>query len=150
MSGLTFLYFINAEPSKVWDALVKPEGTKAVFFDCVFQSELKTGSSFAYIGPGKEGAETLHIYGEIMACDPGRRLVLKEHPGPSYYDNHGDISSRISYTLEPIGSGTKLTLVNDEFVNNQHGMERYEQEWPMMMCNLKSWVETGKTIHYGW
>lgn len=32
---------MNVEPSKGWNALMKPLGTKAVFFDCMFQLELK-------------------------------------------------------------------------------------------------------------
>lgn len=146
----TFVTYIGAEPARVWEALIQPEGTRAIFFDCIFQSELKPGSSFAYVGPGNDGPETVHVYGEIVEIEEGRMLSVVEHPGPSYYDNHAELTSRIVYSLEKVGECTKLTLVNDQFTDNHPSYARSGDNWAVMLSNLKTFVETGKTLDFGW
>ena len=145
-----FISYIGATPEKVWDTLIGPEGTRAIFFDCLFQSELTPGSKFAYVGPGNDGEETVHVYGEIIDIDPGRMMSVIEHPGPSYYENHAELTSRITYTLEAVGETTKLTLVNDQFTENHPSFERSEDNWAVVVSNLKSYAETGKTLNFGW
>ena len=143
-------FYIDAEPVKVWDALTGPEGTRAVFFGCLLESGLQSGDSFAYVGPGNDGANTVHVYGDIVTCEPGRYLEMIEHPGPSYYKNHHELTSRMVYKLEQVGSCTKLTLLNDQFSDNHLAYEKTESSWWMMLSNLKTWIETGKTLDLGW
>ncbi|MDF2834920.1 MAG: polyketide cyclase [Paenibacillus sp.] len=145
-----FITYIGADPETVWNALIGPEGTRAIFFGCLFQSELKPGSKFAYVGPGNDGDETVHVYGDIIEIEPGRMMSVKEHPGPSYYENHAELTSRITYTLEKVGETTKMTLINDEFTENHPSFERSEDSWAVIVSNLKTFVETGKTLNFGW
>jgi len=35
---LKYVFYIDAEPAKVWDALITPEGTRHTFFGCVIRS----------------------------------------------------------------------------------------------------------------
>lgn len=142
--------YIGAQPEQVWDALIGPEGTRSIFFDCLLQSDLQPGSPFAYIGPGNDGPETVHVYGEILEVEPGSMLALREHPGPSYYENHAELTSRIVYTLEKAGESTKMTLINDQFTENHPSYVKTEESWPIILSNLKSYVETGKTLNLGW
>jgi len=146
----TFVTYIGAEPSKVWEALIQPEGTRRIYFDCILESELKPGSPFAYIGPGNDGPETLHVYGEIVEVEEGRRLVMLEHPGPSYYENHAELTSRIIYSLEQAGSCTKLTLVNDQYSDNHPSEGKAVESWAIVLSSLKTYVETGKSLDFGW
>ncbi|GAA0135059.1 hypothetical protein YSY43_18990 [Paenibacillus sp. YSY-4.3] len=147
---LKYEFYINAEPGKVWDALIQPGGTKAAFFDCTLRSTFEEGASFAYVGPGAEGEETVHLYGEVLAFEPHKVFSCREHPGPAYYDNHAELESRFTFTLDAVGKCTKLTLVNDQFTPNHPSFQKAEQSWWMILSSIKTYVETGNTLDFGW
>lgn len=77
-------------------------------------------------------------------------LSLSEHPGPSYYANHEELESRITFTLEPVGYCTKLTLVNDQYTPDHPSRAKAADSWWMVMSILKTYAETGKTLDLGW
>jgi uncharacterized protein YndB with AHSA1/START domain len=149
---MTFNYefYIGAEPEKIWAALVLPEGTKQTFFGCVIKSDFEKGSAFEYVGPGTEGDETVHIYGTILAYEQNKIFSMLEHPGPSYRPNHAELESRITFSLEAVGAVTKLTVVNDQFTENHPSLETVDSQWWMILSNLKTYVETGKNLDFGW
>lgn len=148
--NLKYEFYIDAEPEKVWKALIEPEGTRQVFFGCVLQSTFEVGADYAYVGPGNDGDETIHVYGNILAFEANQLLSLLEHPGPSYHANHSELESRITFTLETVGACTKLTLVNDQFSDQHPSYEKANDSWWVILSNLKTWIETGKTLDFGW
>lgn len=120
----------------------------------LFGSELRTnfqpGQPFAYVGPGNDGAETVHVYGDILEFEPLSRLSYQEHPGPSYHANHAELQSRVVFQLETVGECTKLTLINDQFTDNHPSIANAQSSWWMILSSIKTWVETGKTLNFGW
>ncbi|RKP48020.1 polyketide cyclase [Cohnella endophytica] len=149
---LKFVIYVGVTPDKLWDVFVKPEGTRATFFGSVIQSTFEKGSSYEYVGPGTDGDETVHVYGKILAFEPHKVFSVLEHPGPSYRENHAELKSRITITLEPVGETgtTKLTLVNDNWTENHPSFESTSESWPMILSNVKTYAETGKTLDFGW
>lgn len=147
---LTYHYYIAANPQDVWQALVSDEGVKNIFFGCTLRSSFQIGSDYAYVGPGNDGSETVHVYGKVLAFEPERKFSYSEHPGPSYHENHGDLETRVTFTLEPVGACTKLTLVNDRWTQDHPSYENTQETWPVVMSNIKTYVETGKTLDLGW
>lgn len=150
MEALTYTVYIGAKPEAVWQVLVSPEGTRATMFGCVIRSTFEPGSSYEYVGPGNDGDETVHVYGRVLQFEPNRIMSMTEHPGPSYRENHAELETRITMTLEPVGACTKLTLVNDQWPDNHPSRENTEQSWPMILSNIKTYAETGKTLDLGW
>ncbi|MCK9860687.1 SRPBCC family protein [Paenibacillus sp. ATY16] len=147
---LNYVFYIDASPEQVWQTLVSPEGTRSTFFGTVLNSTLEPGSSFEYVGPGADGENTVHVYGTILEADPGKSLSYLEHPGPSYRDNHDELESRVTFTLETVGSCTKLTLVNDQWTPDHPSFANSKEHWWMMLSNIKTYTETGKTLDFGW
>ncbi|OPA76221.1 polyketide cyclase [Paenibacillus selenitireducens] len=147
--NLKYEFYINAEPEAVWHALVSPEGTRNIFYGCVLESSFKVGEPFAYIGPGNDGDQTVHVYGTIVGYEENKMMSCIEHPGPSYYPNHEELQSRMTYTLDKVGQCTKLTLINDEWSDNHPSMKTTESHWWMILSNIKTYVETGKTMDFG-
>lgn len=143
-------FYIGAAPEKVWEALVLPEGTKQTFFGCVINSDFEVGSSYQYVGPGKDGDDTVHIYGTILAYEENKIFTVLEHPGPSYRPNHAELESRMAFSLEEVGATTKLTVINDQFTENHPSLETVDSQWWMILNNLKTYVETGKNLDFGW
>lgn len=147
--NLKYEFYINAEPEAVWHALISPEGTRSIFYGCVLESSFRVGEPFAYVGPGNDGDQTVHVYGTIVGYEENKMLSCIEHPGPSYYPNHEELQSRMTYTLDKVGNCTKLTLINDEWSENHPSMKNTESHWWMILSNIKSYVETGKTMDFG-
>ncbi|WP_127533218.1 SRPBCC family protein [Paenibacillus kobensis] len=150
MEELKYEIYVHATPEQIWSVYLSEEGTKAVFFGSVLQSTFETGSPYRYIGPGNDGDETVHVYGTVLAFEPHRVMSFSEHPGPSYRDNHAELETRISLTLEPVGNCTKLTLVNDQWPDNHPSYESTKNSWPMILSSLKTYVETGKALDFGY
>jgi uncharacterized protein YndB with AHSA1/START domain len=150
MDDLKYVLYIGAKPEDVWQVFVAPEATKAIFFGCILNSTFEIGAPYAYIGPGSDGDETVHVYGKVLAFEQNRLMSYTEHPGPSYRDNHAELETRVTLTLEIVGDCTKLTLVNDQWPENHPSYDSTQESWPMMLSNIKSYVETGKTLNFGW
>lgn len=147
---LTYDFYIAAKPEDVWRTLTSDEGVRQVFYGCTLQSTFEIGADYAYVGPGADGENTVHVYGKVLAFEPNRKLSYTEHPGPSYRDNHAQLETRVTLTLETVGSCTKLTLVNDMWPAGHPSYESTRQHWPMILSNIKTYTETGKTLDFGW
>ncbi|SEL48509.1 Uncharacterized conserved protein YndB, AHSA1/START domain [Paenibacillus sp. cl141a] len=150
MEPLQYEFYIGASLEKVWEVLTSPEGTRATFYGSELRSSFQVGEPFAYVGPGNDGEETVHVYGNVLAYEPQKVLSLSEHPGPSYYANHEELESRITFNLEPVGNCTKLTLVNDQYTPDHPSRAKAADSWWMVMSILKTYAETGKTLDLGW
>ncbi|ASS73687.1 polyketide cyclase [Tumebacillus algifaecis] len=147
---LNYEFYIGADKERVWEVLVSPEGTRHTFFGCVINSTFEVGAPFAYVGPGSDGEETVHVYGTILAYEPQKLLSYYEHPGPSYSADHEKLQSRVTFSLEQVGGCTKLTLVNDQWTEGHPSHENAKQHWWMILSNIKTFAETGKTLDFGW
>ncbi|THF81726.1 SRPBCC family protein [Cohnella fermenti] len=150
MENLEYTIYVNAEPEDVWNAFISPEGVRALFFGSVLKSTFEIGAPYEYVGPGNDGDETVHVYGTVLEFEPNQRMSYTEHPGPSYRENHAELETRVTMSLEKVGGCTKLTLVNDRWPEGHPSYENTKASWPMILSNAKSWVETGKTMDFGW
>jgi uncharacterized protein YndB with AHSA1/START domain len=146
---LKYVFYIAAKPEDVWEILVSPEGTKKTFYGSTIRSTFKVGDPIAYVGPGNDGDETVHVYGKILAFEPNKIFSFTEHPGPSYYPNHAELETRVTFTLEPVGQCTKLTLVNDHWPEQHPSHCNADQGWWMILNNIKTLAETGRTLNLG-
>ncbi|XEC94751.1 SRPBCC domain-containing protein [Paenibacillus tarimensis] len=146
---LKYEFYIGATAEEVWKVLLSPEGTRHTFFGSVIKSSFAVGDTIAYIGPGNEGEETVHVYGKILAYEPHKTFSFLEHPGPSYHANHEELESRVTFTLETVGKCTKLMLVNDGWTENHPSLANAEGHW-WMISNIKTYTETGKTLDFGY
>ncbi|MCD1259505.1 SRPBCC family protein [Paenibacillus athensensis] len=147
---LKYVLYINAKPEEVWNIFVTPEGTKAIFFGCVLDTTFEIGAPYRYVGPGTDGDETVHVYGNVLEYVPNKRMSYTEHAGPSYRDNHAELQTRVTLELETIGNCTKLTLINDQWPDNHPSYESTKESWPMILSNVKTYAETGHTLDFGW
>jgi uncharacterized protein YndB with AHSA1/START domain len=139
----TFVYvtFIRTTPDRLWSALTSPTFTKQYWFGMHQEAEWKVGSSWRLVFPDGRIADT----GEIVEIDPPKRLVLRWR-NEFKPELKAEGYSRCTVELEPVGEAVKLTIT--------HGMDRAESKfiekvsggWPRILSNLKSLLETGKTI----
>lgn len=80
---LHYEYYIAAKPEDVWQVLVSAEGVSKTLYGCIIRSTFRVGDELAYIGPGNDGDETVHVYGKLLEFEPNRIFSywsIRVHP----------------------------------------------------------------------
>lgn len=143
MKELAYTYeiYIGASVSKVWKGLVDGEITRKYVYGTRFESKLKKGAPYAYVGDG----EFKVVDGEIVEIEPEKRLVMtwNAHWGDAVSK---DRASRVTYELSPAGGATKVRVVHDDFDGPTATYTESAQGWPLMLSSLKSILETGTPL----
>ncbi|MCL6601578.1 MAG: SRPBCC domain-containing protein [Paenibacillus sp.] len=149
MNDLKYEFYIAAAPEKVWETLIMPEHTKQIYYGSIIRSSFKEGELLEYIGPGADGDETLHVFGEILEYSPQKALRFIHKVGPSYLKGGKNYESRISWLLVPVGGCTKLTLIHSDWHPEDPSYAASSSAWWQIMSNTKTLIETGKTLDFG-
>ena len=140
MATSTFDYvtYIRTTPEKLWSALTDAEFMKQYWFGMQLESQWVKGSSWKMLFPDGKICDS----GSIVEAEAARRLVIRwQNQWKPELTAEGD--SFCTMELEPQGQAVKLTVT--------HSMERESSQliatvsgfWPMIVCNLKSLLETG-------
>ena len=148
MKPITFQYvtYISSTPKKVWDALTKTEHTEQYFFGTAIHSEWVVGSEVEY----SRGEVT--DFGEILTYVPNQEMTFT-------WESVGDPTQRKEPTVvtfqvhEMETNVVKLTLIHDnlqetDYVNETNTFEGFNNGWPFILSNLKTYLETGKTLEF--
>lgn len=146
MTDTTFVYvtYIATTPEKLWEALTSSDFTEKYFFGSSIQSDWQEGSSVTY---SRDGLVTDH--GIIIKCEPCRILSFT-------WNFVGDETSReqpthVTFELKPMDSTVKLTLKHEylsstDLVDKEDTFAGFNNGWPAILSNLKTLLETGKTL----
>jgi uncharacterized protein YndB with AHSA1/START domain len=139
MDKLQFIYvtYIAAAPEKVWAALTDAELT-AKYWERSNVSDWKPGSRWTHGFLGKEP----DVVGEVLEADPPRRLVTSWSPASKADDP--ERRSRVTYEIEPLDGKVRLTVTHVELTDE--GYRSISQGWPAVLSNLKTFLETGRTL----
>ncbi|WP_019416170.1 SRPBCC family protein [Paenisporosarcina sp. TG20] len=148
MTTITFNYvtYISSTLEKVWDALTKTEHTEVYFFGTAVKSEWKVGSRVEY----SRGDVT--DYGEILSYEPNREMTytwesvndetIRQKPTVVTFKLHqmdGDVV-RLSLTHE--------NLLEADYVEDNNSFQGFNNGWPFILSNMKTYLETGKTLKF--
>jgi uncharacterized protein YndB with AHSA1/START domain len=137
-----YIIYIASTPERVWEALTSAEFSKQYFFGNSVEIEQRVGG--AYIVRTPDGA--LHISGEVMECDPPRKLSFTFNVNwPALIEKLGP--TLVTYEIEQAGDAIKLTMseshdrpLSDDILSGGR------QGWPAILSSLKSVLETGKPL----
>ena len=129
---------ISASPSKVWEALTKPELVKQYFFGTELTTDWKKESPIFFRGvwEGKPYEDKGHI------LDIEKEKFIRYDYWSSFSGTE-DIPANyanISYELSQKGGSTVLTITQDG-IKDQEALNHSEQNWSMVMDGLKKLVE---------
>ena len=140
--AFVYTIYIASTPEKVWQALTTAEFSRQYFFGNAVEVELRVGG--AYIVRTPDGA--LHISGEVIECDPPRRLSVTFNVNwPQLVENLGP--TLVTWEIEQAGDAVKLTLIQSQ--DRELGddiLSGGRQGWPAILSSLKSLLETGKPL----
>jgi uncharacterized protein YndB with AHSA1/START domain len=141
-----FLYvtYIRTTPEKLWDALTKPEFTRAywkgTWQDCNWQK----GSPWRLMFSDGRVGDT----GEVVEIDRPRRLVLSWR-NEFMPELKAEGYSRATFELEQQGDNVKLTVSHEMERPGTKFIQAVSNGWPSVLSGLKSLLETGKALEQG-
>ena len=137
-----YTIYIAATPEKVWEALTSAEFSRKYFFGNAVEVELKVGGTYIV----RQGDGALHISGEVVECDPLRKLTFTFNVNwPALIEKLGP--TLVSYEIERAGDAVRLTMteshdrpLSDDILSGGR------QGWPAILSSLKSLLETGQPL----
>ena len=136
-----YVTYIRTTPEKLWDALTKPEFTRAYWCETWQDSAWEAGAPWRVIIPDGRVADS----GEVREIDRPRRLVLtwRNEFRPEL---KAEGYSRAAFDLEPVGETVKLTVTHEMDRDGSKFITAVSSGWPHILASLKSLLETGKPL----
>jgi uncharacterized protein YndB with AHSA1/START domain len=128
--AFTYETTIAAAPERLWDALTSGAMTRAYWFDRRVESVWVVGAPVRFYDGD---SDTVTDSGEVLECDPPRRLVYSFAPV-------GYPASRVASDLEPQPDGTRLRLVHDRLAD-PGDVEGWREGWTPILTNLQAMLE---------
>jgi uncharacterized protein YndB with AHSA1/START domain len=130
---------INADASKVWQALTDPNLVKLWLFGTEMTADWKVGGQIRYKGvwEGKEYEDK----GEILELMPEKKLVSTYWSGMSGLPDAPENYQIVSYELTPVDDQTKLTITQTGNMTEESA-KHSESNWNQVLESLKKIVES--------
>jgi uncharacterized protein YndB with AHSA1/START domain len=138
-----FLYvtYIRTTPGQLWDALTKPEFTRAYWHGVWPDCSWEVGASWRLMFPDGRVGDT----GEVVEVERPRRLVLRWR-NEFRPELKAEGFSRATFELEEMGDTVKLTVIHEMEREGSKFIEAVSTGWPGILSSLKSLLETGKAL----
>jgi uncharacterized protein YndB with AHSA1/START domain/uncharacterized protein YciI len=129
---------IAAPPERIFRALTSAEitqwwGAERVYQTREWTGDVRVGGKWRSTGTGADG-KPFAVHGEYVEIDPPRRLV---HTWQADWDP--DSITRVSYKLEPIATGTRLTLQHTGFTS-QDSCRGHAEGWSLVLDWLAGFI----------
>jgi uncharacterized protein YndB with AHSA1/START domain len=143
-NSFAYVTYIATTPEKLWEALTSSKYTEQYFFGSSIQSDWCEGSQITYSRNGK-----VTDYGKILKVDRNRVLSYTwTYVGDGVERKQ---PSRVTFELTPMKETVKLTLRHEnlqpgDLVDKNDTFEGLNNGWPAILSNLKSLLETGRTL----
>jgi uncharacterized protein YndB with AHSA1/START domain len=135
---------IEASADKVWMALTDPSMISKYLFGTQTQTDWRVGSPIEFTGEYNE--KPYLDKGTILQVLPQKLLQYTYHSSASGLEDLPENYFNVSFELEEEGDQTRIS-VKCENLPNEEGRVHAEQNWQMVLENMKKVVEKyeGKT-----
>ncbi len=151
-----FVYttYIKTTPEQLWEALTEPAFTSR-YWGATLISDWKVGSPVVWKYGGVTIADPEQV---VLESDPYCRLSYTwQTITPEFAQVVGfsdeylakvaaEPRSRVSFEIEALGGGVKLTVLHDGFQKESAVLESVSGGWPMILASLKTLLETGEPL----
>ena len=145
MSKPEYVYVtaIAAPPETVWKALTTAEFTRQYWHKTRITSDLKVGSPIRFFVDDDE----VVCEGEVLVADRPNKLSYT-WAFPKNPAQKNEPPSRVTFLIEKIGQGSKLTVVHDRFEEGSEIYKLVSNGWPLVIAGLKTLLEGGKAVDF--
>lgn len=143
-----YVTYIATTPEKVWQAVVDPDVAREYWRGSkgparVNVSDWKRGSRWDH--QRADDTRTVDITGKVVESIPPRRLVLT-WARPKDFDDDSK-HSRVTFEIAPEGKGlVRLTVTHEDLERDPDMLAGISSGWPMVLSNLKTFLETGRAL----
>jgi uncharacterized protein YndB with AHSA1/START domain len=143
MDSDCFVYvtYIRTTPEKLWDALTRPEFTRAYWHGVWHDSSWERGATWKLMFPDGRLGDS----GEVVEIDRPRRLVLKWR-NEFKPELRAEGYSRCTFELEPTGDTVRLSVTHEIDRPESKFIKAVSDGWPKVLSSLKSLLETGAAL----
>jgi uncharacterized protein YndB with AHSA1/START domain len=138
MSKFIYVVYIRSTADTLWDALTKPELTRAYWCETVQQCDWRVGAEWRLMIPDGRVGDA----GKVLEIDPPHRLVLSSR-NEFLPELKAEGYSRVSFEIEPLGDLVRLTLNHEIDREPSQLIDGVSNGWPAILSSLKSFLETG-------
>ena len=136
-----YVAYIQTNIDNLWAALTEPDNTENYFFGTRIKSGMKVGDEITFNMENGDAA----IQGEILENTPKSKFVYSFR-GDKLEDGNREPYSRVTYELETTENACKLTVIHDEFMEENNTYTNVGGGWPTVLSGLKTYLETGKKL----
>lgn len=143
--NLEYIFYINATPEKIWSIITGPQSSQ-IFYGAEIESSFEINSDVKYVGPGRDGDKTLHIYGKVLDYKPLEVFKMTSHVGQVYRGDNPSYTSVIEYKLIPFKNYTGLKVTHSNWDPKDPSYENTKENWWLMLSNIKSLAETNQPL----
>ncbi len=156
MDKQEFVYatFIRTTPEKLWEALTSGDFSEKYWMGWRIEVEQKVGGRLRILPPKGREEHGDHA-GEVLVCEPGRKLVYTWNPKDKpEIARKRDSLSRVTYELTPMGQFVKFRLIHENLLpedieKDPTTFRGINNGWPAVISSLKTLLETGEAISFG-
>ena len=145
MSKPDFVYMtvIAATRERVWQGLTTAEFTRQYWHKTRVRSEFTPGAIIEFLNPD----DSVGVTGEVLTADHPSELSYSWRflRGP---DAAGEPASRVTFRLEAVGAGTRLTVIHDRLDESPATASMVAVGWPHVIAGLKTLLETGRAVDF--
>ena len=145
MNNPDFVYMtvIAASAEQVWKGLTTAEFTEQYWHATRIRSEFTPGAAIEF-----ENADgSVGVAGEVLTADRPNELSYTwrflRNP-----DAAEDPPSRVTFRLESIHAGTRLTVIHDRLEEGSATATMVAFGWPHVIAGLKTLLETGNAVDF--
>ncbi|MBN9088855.1 MAG: SRPBCC family protein [Reyranella sp.] len=140
-SSFVYVTYIRTTPERLWAALTGAEFAREYWRGAYPEAEWKVGGAWKLKFPDGRLADA----GEIVACEPNRKLAIRwrNEFRPELKDEGWSLCTM---DIELVEGVVKLTVTHAIERANSKFIEAVSGGWPQILSNLKSLLETGSVI----
>jgi uncharacterized protein YndB with AHSA1/START domain len=134
--------------------LTEPDFTRR-YWNTAFETDWHVGSTMTWDHLGERIADPDQV---VLKAEPYRQLSYTWHTFTAGWAEAAGISgevlakrarerrSKVTFDIEALEQGVKLTVVHDGFDPGSTVLELVSQGWPQLLSDLKTLLETGATV----
>lgn len=145
MSKPEFVYMtvIAAPAERVWQALTSAEFTRQYWHSTRVRSDFTPGATIEFLNPD----DSVGVAGEVLSADRPDELsyTWRFLRNPDAVD---DPVSRVTFRLEAVRAGTRLTVTHDRLEEESTTAKLVSFGWPHVIAGLKTLLETGEAVDF--
>jgi len=137
---------INASPEQVWEGLTSPEMIKEYFFGTDAKSTWEIGDIVTF--DGEYDGKKYHDKGRVLQVQPNHLLQYSYWSSMSGMDDRPENYVAITYEIQE-ENGQTILDVTQENIQDEERKEHSEENWKIVLNNLKHLLENKSVISTG-